>query len=211
MQIKFENILVLAPHTDDGEFGCGGTIAKMIEGGTKISYIAFSTCEDSVPSEFPKNILEKEVKEATAILGIKKENLHILNYRVRHFPTFRQNILEDLIRYKLKIKPDLVLIPSPKDVHQDHSTVASEAIRAFKFSSIFCYELLWNNIEFTNTCFISLDESHVKKKCQAISKYDSQKHRGFSSTDFVVGQCKLRGIQSKNIFAEVFEIIRLMI
>lgn len=23
-------ILVLAPHTDDGEFGCGGTIAKLI-------------------------------------------------------------------------------------------------------------------------------------------------------------------------------------
>ena len=27
----FKNILVIAPHTDDGEFGCGGSISKFIE------------------------------------------------------------------------------------------------------------------------------------------------------------------------------------
>lgn len=26
-----KRILVLAPHTDDGEFGCGGSISKFIE------------------------------------------------------------------------------------------------------------------------------------------------------------------------------------
>jgi LmbE family N-acetylglucosaminyl deacetylase len=30
-----ETVLVLSPHTDDGEFGCGGTIAKMVEQGKK--------------------------------------------------------------------------------------------------------------------------------------------------------------------------------
>lgn len=28
-------ILVLAPHTDDGEFGCGGSIAKFVEEGNE--------------------------------------------------------------------------------------------------------------------------------------------------------------------------------
>ena len=32
----FKNILVLAPHTDDGELGCGGTIAKFVENGAKV-------------------------------------------------------------------------------------------------------------------------------------------------------------------------------
>ena len=29
----FKSVLVLAPHTDDGEFGCGGTIAKLVDEG----------------------------------------------------------------------------------------------------------------------------------------------------------------------------------
>ena len=27
----FERILVLSPHTDDGELGCGGSIARFVE------------------------------------------------------------------------------------------------------------------------------------------------------------------------------------
>ena len=43
-----KKILILAPHTDDGEFGCGGTIAKLIEAGAEVHYAAFSACEQSV-------------------------------------------------------------------------------------------------------------------------------------------------------------------
>ena len=28
--------LVLAPHTDDGEFGCGGTMARLVEQGVDV-------------------------------------------------------------------------------------------------------------------------------------------------------------------------------
>ena len=34
--------LVLAPHTDDGEFGCGGTMARLVEAGCEVRYVAFS-------------------------------------------------------------------------------------------------------------------------------------------------------------------------
>ncbi len=32
----FNKTLVLAPHIDDGEIGCGGSIAKFIEEGEKV-------------------------------------------------------------------------------------------------------------------------------------------------------------------------------
>lgn len=41
----FKRALVLAPHTDDGELGAGGTLAKMIEAGVEVYYAAFSTAE----------------------------------------------------------------------------------------------------------------------------------------------------------------------
>ena len=34
---SYNNILVLAPHTDDGELGLGGTISKLIELGKKVT------------------------------------------------------------------------------------------------------------------------------------------------------------------------------
>ena len=54
-----KNILVLAPHTDDGELGLGGTISRLIEDGKKVTYVAFSTAQQSVPEGFPKDILRK--------------------------------------------------------------------------------------------------------------------------------------------------------
>ena len=64
-------VLVLGPHTDDGEFGCGGTIARLIEEGKEVFYATFSCAEESVPEGLPKDILLKEVKAASKILGIE--------------------------------------------------------------------------------------------------------------------------------------------
>ena len=64
-----KNVLVLAPHTDDGELGLGGTINKLITEGKRVTYVAFSTAEESVPPGFPKDILKTEVRNATAKLG----------------------------------------------------------------------------------------------------------------------------------------------
>lgn len=97
---SYNNILVLAPHTDDGELGLGGTISKLIELGKKVTYVAFSTAQQSVPEGFPKDILKTEVKKATAQLGISPENLIIYNYEVRKLGYVRQEILEELIRLK---------------------------------------------------------------------------------------------------------------
>ena len=54
--MNHQNILILAPHTDDGEFGCGASIAKFLEQGSKIYYIAFSTAKKSVPEGLPQYI-----------------------------------------------------------------------------------------------------------------------------------------------------------
>ena len=75
MNINFKNVLVLAPHTDDGELGLGGTINYFIENDVNVYYVAFSTADKSLPGNLPKDILQKEVKLATHKLGIKKENL----------------------------------------------------------------------------------------------------------------------------------------
>ena len=41
---KFNKILCLAPHPDDIELGCGGTVSKLIELGKEVHYCTFSLC-----------------------------------------------------------------------------------------------------------------------------------------------------------------------
>ncbi len=203
-----QRILVLAPHTDDGELGCGASIAKFLEQGHEVYYAAFSACEISVPSHMPSDILIKEVKAATKLLGILPENLFLFNYEVRTFSYHRQSILQDMIDLKNKLEPNLVLVPSLTDLHQDHGTISQEALRAYKTVSILSYELPWNNISFDTTCFIPLNESQVMKKVEALAQYESQKHRPYANEEFIRGLARTRGVQINERYAEVFEVVR---
>lgn len=211
MKITGKNILVLAPHTDDGEFGCGASIAKFIAENNNVYYAAFSLAEESVPPPYPKNILEIEVKKATHILGIEPDNLLLYKYKVRNFAHFRQDILEDLVELNRKLKPDLVFMPSINDLHQDHTTIASEGLRAFKKTSILAYELPWNNLNFSTQCFISFDENFLSQKIEALKCYESQSSRNYASEEFIRSLAITRGTQIGTKYAEVFEVIRWII
>lgn len=204
-------ILVLAPHTDDGEFGCGGSIARYINEGKEVYYAAFSIAEDSVPDPFPRDILETEVKEATAVLGITANNLIIYRYKVRQLDQYRQEILEEMVKLNKEIDPDVVFMPSLNDIHQDHATIAAEGLRAFKNKTILCYELPWNNLNFTNSCFIRFRLGDLNKKIRAMGCYESQKHKGFAREEFIRGLAITRGTQIGGGLAEVFEVLRLVI
>jgi len=195
-------ILVLSPHIDDGEFGCGGSITKFIEKGKDIYYTAFSLGEKSAPPGFRKDELEIEVKIATKILGIKDKNLYLYKYEVRELESHRQEILEELVRLKKEINPHLVFLPSPNDLHQDHHTVSNEGLRAFKDCSILAYELPWNNITFNTQSFIILDEHHVSKKINAIKEYKSQQYRYYVNEKFIRAWVMMRGIQIGSQYAE---------
>ncbi|HPT70902.1 MAG TPA: PIG-L family deacetylase [Candidatus Cloacimonadota bacterium] len=204
----FQKVLILAPHTDDGEFGCGATISKMISSGADVYYAAFSTAEASVPDPFPKDILKTEVKNATRELGIKPENLLIFNYPVRNFAHHRQEILEDLVVLNRDIKPDLVFMPCLGDLHQDHSTLSHEGIRAFKRTTILAYEIPWNNMTIHTQCFIPVSEDNLQRKIAALDCYNSQKGRNYASELFIRSLAITRGTQIGTTYAEVFEVIR---
>lgn len=207
---SFERALILCAHTDD-EFGSAGTIIKLANLGVEIRYIALSNCEASVPEPFPKNILEIECFECTGLLGILKDNVEVLNYPVRYFPSHRQDILERFVKLNREYKPDLVFIPSSFDTHQDHNTVYQEGFRAFKFSSIFGYELPQNLNAFSNTAFVTLSEADVDLKIHALSSYASQSFRNYSANDYIRSLARVRGIQCNAKYAEAFELVRLII
>lgn len=212
-----KRILVLAPHTDDAEIGCGGTIAKLLEAKKEVFWAVFSKA--STEKKYPPGTIRKELKKSAKVIGVKSENLFIYNFPGRRLSEHRQKILQKMRKLKnkkdkKKIKPDLVFMPSLKDVHQDHFTIAQEGLRAFKRTSILCYEEPWNNLNFNTSCLVHLEERHVKKKIEAIKKYRSQKKRPYVNEKkfkFMKSLARVRGVQAGVQYAEAFEVLRWVI
>ncbi|KKG07105.1 GlcNAc-PI de-N-acetylase [Methanosarcina mazei] len=207
-------VLILSPHTDDAELGCGGSIFKFLNRGDDIYWIVFSTAEDSLPKNLPKNTLREEFIRVVQSLNLSSDNYSICNFKVRYLHEHRQKILDKLIEVRISFNPDLVIGPSVNDFHQDHQIVANEMIRAFKTtSSIISYELPWNHVTFNTQLFIKLNNEHISKKCSLLRNYQSQflKNRLYFSKEYIYGIGTTRGIQCNSKYAEAFEVVRWMI
>lgn len=211
MLTKHSTVVVLAPHTDDGEFGAGGTLSLWLEEGHDVHYVAFSSCEESVPDGYESDVLVREVRNATASLGIPAQNLRVLDFPVRHFPQHRQAILQAMVDLDRELEPNVVLCPSTEDLHQDHGVIAWEALRAFKRRSVLAYEIPWNNIQFRSSGFQKLEERHLEAKVAAIACYESQRNRSYSDRAFLEAQMRYRGTQIGTTYAETFDVVRWII
>jgi len=202
--------LVLAPHTDDGEFGCGGTTARLVEAGCEVRYVAFSIATRSLPEGFAADTLAREVREATAELGIPEACLTVHDFDVRTFPQHRQDILELLVALWDDYRPDVVFQPSHHDVHQDHQTIAQEGLRAFKRTTILGYEIPWNNFDFSYGAYVGLERRHVERKVAAVQRYASQQHRRYANEEYVWNLARVHGTNVNREYAEVFQVYRIV-
>jgi N-acetylglucosamine malate deacetylase 1 len=207
----WERVLVLAPHTDDGEFGCGGTMARLVDAGVEVRYVAFSIATRSLPEGFAPDTLAREVREATREIGIEEAGLTVHDFDVRTFPDHRQEILELLIAIWNDWHPDAVFQPSLHDIHQDHQTIAAEGLRAFKRTTILGYEIPWNNLDFAYQAYFALERGHVERKVAALAQYASQQHRRYANPEYVWNVARTHGINVNREYAEVFQVYRVVV
>jgi LmbE family N-acetylglucosaminyl deacetylase len=192
-------ILAISAHTDDYEFACGGAISRWIKEGAKVYGVSFS-CGSADKKEFYK---------ANKVLGVQDTELH--EYPTRHFKEHRQEILERLVWLEKQVKPDLVLIPSSSDTHQDHQVIRDEGFRAFKRHSLIGYEMPQNNLVFQTNLFVKLSNMDVAKKIKALQKYASQASRPYITKEFIEGLALVRGMQAGTKYAEAYEVMRWMV
>lgn len=208
--MDFKKVLVLSPHPEDGELGCGGYIQRLIEQGAQCWYQAFTIAEKSTHPPFEPDAQRKEMKRATGILGYDEDKVLVKNWDVRTFKAHRQEILDYMIQLRNEIRPDLVFCHSVHDTHQDHQAITEEAIRAFKQSTILGYELPWNTFTFDSDFFVELTEEQVAAKCDALSSYQSRSYRPYLDGKRLRQIMGMRGLQIESEYAECFEVIRLV-
>jgi N-acetylglucosamine malate deacetylase 1 len=211
MERLMDKILAVAPHTDDVELGCGGTVAKMVEQGAELHYVALSDCRGTLIGHFPEDKLELECRSACEALGIPAANVHVHHLNGSHFYAEPRNVFDRLEELRDSVKPDLVLIPSLTDTHEDHKITAQQAIIVFRRGfSILAYEQPWNNLGFCPTYFVGLTEQQFAKKVEALSRYETQFHfnRPYMAGEFNRSLARTRAMQMGGELAEAFEVVK---
>jgi LmbE family N-acetylglucosaminyl deacetylase len=208
--LGLSRILFLGAHPDDLELAAGGLISQLAkQDAVEFRVAIFSDCNSSLPAGFPANTLINEFYNSMGILGVDKSKLTIFNYPVRCFTEHRQDILQDLIDLRNDFNPELVFAPSKDDVHQDHSLLGHETIRAFKLLNLFEYTHPWNISEYAQNSFFQISELDLDTKISAIGEYVSQSNRAYCRPESISGIASFYGAQAGLEFAEGFRSVRI--
>lgn len=136
-----KTILVLVPHPDDAEFGCGGTLALMASAGEKIIIV---TATDGSKGAFDYDRSEiarlraNEAAEAARILGA--ETPILLGHADLELDLLPPGVLRrEFVHLIRRYRPDVVICQdpfNPQDLHPDHRAVAWAAAEAVNFAHL---------------------------------------------------------------------------
>ena len=209
MRLSTSKLLLLSPHTDDIEYGLGGTLLNLIKPNTEVRWMVFSNAIKSLVDEDP-TILIREQKQAAKLLNIETKSLIFYDFPVREFSYQRQAILEELLIMKKKFDPDMVFCPSSLDFHQDHKTIYDETIRAFKDCTILGYNTPWNQFNESNQLLVKLTKKDLEFKKKLLKTYKSQSHRKYMDEKIIETIARYKAIRSNFDFGESFEVISMV-
>lgn len=112
--------IAFAPHPDDAEIFCGGTIAHLIKLGYKVGIIDLTQGEAS--SRGTLETRREETNKASSILGLHyRENLYISDLSVNNEGSVSRNEqIKRVVSLIRKSQPQLVLAPYGENRHPDH-------------------------------------------------------------------------------------------
>jgi N-acetylglucosamine malate deacetylase 1 len=221
-----KKILILSPHADDEILGCGGFISRYSKQNYHINVLILTNANKGAPEIYSSEEIKqirKEAKIANNLVGTSRlyfENLPALN--LNNHPVYKiSNIID---KYIAKINPEVVLIPSGNDIHDDHKIIfkaAKISMRPNKTSNlkkILSYEVLseteWNEDgkSFNPNYFVHLKKSDINSKVKAFLKYKSQvkKFPHSRSKEAIINLSRVRGSQAFVEYAEAFKVEKII-
>src|SRR5215213_6915272 len=207
---RHERVLAIGAHTDDIELGCGAYLNRLRREGSEVALAAFSRAEESLGPDMAPDTLEIEFRRAAALLGANR--VHMGTIPVRHFPSHRQQILEELVTIRRDFAPDLVLTMNSDDSHQDHAVMYAETARAFRGTTVLGYETPWNQRTGRHDLFVEVQPEDIEMKVAMLNEYKSQitLQRSYIDPEFVTTAAKFRGYQGRLPLAEMYEVIAMV-
>ncbi len=205
MQFYGKRIFFIGAHPDDIELGCGGLIAHLAG---KAEIFCF-TLSDNQKNPLLTH-LPIEHHNSMKILGVDKDHVILHHFTTRRFQHERQEILEFLFEQNKIYQPDIVFTHTNADLHQDHSTVTMETLRAFRGISVFGFDVIRSSSGFFPRFLVKIDEADVEKKIQSLAAYTTYKDKYYFSAELTRAILLRNGSLAESRYAEGFEIFRMI-
>lgn len=200
-----KRIFFLGAHPDDIELGCGAFIAHIADR----SDIHCITLSDNQKNPSLKKLVDEHFR-SMKVLGVPEEKIILGKFDTRRFPQARQEILEYLIGLNKQFEPEIVFVHTRADLHQDHATVTEEALRAFRGTSIFGYDVIRSSYGFFPSFLIEVNESDVELKIKALAEYDTYADKYYFKPDVTRATLIRHGAIAERNYAEAFDILRII-
>lgn len=200
-----KRVLFLGAHPDDIELGCGAFLHHIV----KKTDVLCVTLSDNQKNPDLKNVRGEHL-ESMAVLGVPSEKIILGQFTTRIFSEARQDILEYFINLRKDYKPDLILVHSKQDVHQDHNTMTDEALRAFRGITLLGFDVVRSSYGFFPHFLAEVTEEDVNKKIEALSKYETYRDRYYFNAELTRSIMVRHGALAERPFAEGFDILRIV-
>ncbi|MCF2129584.1 PIG-L family deacetylase [Strepomyces sp. STD 3.1] len=195
-------MLVVGAHPDDCEIGAGGTIHRRIRDGWQVSLLAMS--HGSWGGE-----PDQRAQEAYAGASALGASFHLADFPDGHI-TDETETVQAIERVVREVDPDVVLVHSAHDTHQDHRAVhRATLVAARRVPRISCYQSPSATTAFTPNRFIGLREDDVEAKLASIARHASQATtRPYLDVGLIRATARYWGRFTNDMFAEPLEVVR---
>lgn len=129
------DIMVVAPHPDDAEYGAAGTVAKWTRAGKRVIYIICTNGDKGTnnPEMQPKQLIEmreKEQRAAAEVLGVRE--VIFLGYPDLHLEA-SPDFVREMVRQIRLYRPKIIVTTDPYRRyvwHRDHRVTGQVVLDA---------------------------------------------------------------------------------
>lgn len=210
-----ERTLVLAPHPDDEVIGCGGLVALNVRAGRRVHVVVATDGSEAERGATGKEefaaLRESETNAGLALLGAgPAEFLRIPDRALdEHREAVRRTIRERI----LELRPDLLVLPSPIEIHPDHRALSVATIEMLQADLDLSGALALCRVAFMEitrpirpTILVDITEVAMRKH-EAIEAHRSQQtHRDYSWFSRGLGQFRTMTLGPESRYAEAFHV-----
>jgi LmbE family N-acetylglucosaminyl deacetylase len=200
-----KRILFIGAHPDDIELGCGAFL-HMVHPHNEVLCLTLS---DNQKNPNLINVVQEHYS-SFKILGVPKERIQLENFETRKFPEQRQEILEYLLRIRKDFAPDLVLVHTNSDIHQDHNVVTEESLRAYRGTTVLGFDVVRSSYGFFPHFLVGVSEQDVDKKIEALAEYKTYHDKYYFNSELLKATMIRHGALAEKKFAEGFDILRIV-
>jgi LmbE family N-acetylglucosaminyl deacetylase/GT2 family glycosyltransferase len=211
-ELRGETLLVLAPHPDDEVIGCGGVVALHARENRRIHIVIVTDGRASTPDADPAELVERRRRESMA--GLAEIGVHeaeFLNLPDRELDASAQTLGPLLREVLLRTAPDLIILPSPVEIHPDHQALARAFIELIQADANLAGALAVARIAFMEisqpirpNALVDITEVAELKE-SAIAQHESQSHlRDYSWYARGLNQYRTMTLDEPCLFAEAY-------